>query len=184
MTNKLFVGQLVIQTVGDAFFAVFSAVINSCKEGTNFVKRLKNKRLLFPKKRRKLENKKRMYKAVMYILGKMGHISHDEFSISRAHEGVSVWTISISDILRKFNKSLMHKCLRRFWKILKMSVFSYFLAFIKVNSQKYGLFWLNMPNSRKQINNEGRKVKGSKGRQIAKFIKEISRVSCDLLSGE
>ena len=78
----------------------------------------------------------------MYILGKMGHISHDEFSISRAHEGVSVWTISISDILRKFNKSLMHKCLRRFWEVLKMSVFSYFLTFFKVNLQKKNMYFL------------------------------------------
>ena len=116
------------------------AVINSYIEETNFVKRLKNKRLLFPKKRRKLENNKRMYKAAMYTLGKMGHISHDEFSIRRAHEGVSVWTFSFSDFLRKFYKSLMHKCLRRFGAILKMSVFSYFLAFFRVNSQKYVLF--------------------------------------------
>jgi hypothetical protein len=63
LTNKLSIGHLVIQTIEDAFFAVFPAVINSCTEGTSFVKRLKNKRLLFPKKRRKLENNKRMYKA-------------------------------------------------------------------------------------------------------------------------
>jgi len=122
-----------------------------------------------------------MYKAVMYTLGKMGHISHDEFSIRRAHEGVSIWTFSLSDFLRKFYKPQMNKCLRRFGAILKMSVFSYFLAFFQVNSQKYVLFWLNMPNSQKKINNEGRKVKG---RQIAKFIQEISRVSSELLSGE
>jgi len=81
-----------------------------------------------------------MYKAVMYTLGKMGHISNDEFSIRRAHEGVSIWTFSFSDFLRKFYKSLMHKCLRRFGVILKMSFFSHFLAFFQVNSQKYGLF--------------------------------------------
>jgi len=79
LTNKLSIGQLVIQTVEDTFYAVFPAVINNCTEGTNFVKRLKNMRLLFPKKRWKLESKKRMYKAVMYTLGKMGHISLDEF---------------------------------------------------------------------------------------------------------
>ena len=78
----------------------------------------------------------------MYTLGKMGYISHDEFPIKRAHEGVSVWTFSFSDFLRKFYKSLMHKCLRRFGAILKMSVFSYFLAFFRVNSQKYVLDYL------------------------------------------
>jgi hypothetical protein len=140
LANKLSIGQLVIQTVEDAFFAVFPTVINSCTEGTNFVKRLKNKRLLFPKKRRKLERKKRMYKAVMYTLDKMGYISLDEFSIRRAHGGISIWTFSISDFLRKLYKSLIHKCLRRFEAILKMSVFSYFLAFFQVNSQKYVLF--------------------------------------------
>jgi len=129
LTNKLSIGQLVIQTFEDTFFAVFPTVINSCTEGTNFVKRLKNKRLLFPKKRRKLESKKRMYKAMMYTLGKMGHISHDEFSIRRAHEGIRVWTFSFSDFLRNNYKSLMHKCLTRFVAIFKMSVFSYFLAF-------------------------------------------------------
>ena len=76
----------------------------------------------------------------MYILGKLEHISHDEFSIRRAHEGVSVWTFSFSDFLRKIYKSLMHKCLRRFGAILKMSVFSYLLVFFRVNSQKYILF--------------------------------------------
>ena len=81
-----------------------------------------------------------MYKAVMYTLGKMGHISFDEFSIRRAREGISVWTFSFSDILRKIYKSLMHKCLRRFGAIFKMSVFSYFLAFFQVNSQKHVLF--------------------------------------------
>jgi hypothetical protein len=39
LTNKLSIGHLVIQTVEDTFFAVFTAVINSCIEGTNFVKR-------------------------------------------------------------------------------------------------------------------------------------------------
>jgi len=43
LANKLSLGHLVIQTVEDSFFAVFPAVINSCTEGTNFVKRLKNK---------------------------------------------------------------------------------------------------------------------------------------------
>lgn len=83
-----------------------------------------------------------MCKAVMYTLGKMGHISLDEFSIRRAHEGISVWTFSISDYLRKLYKFLMQKCLRRFGAILKMSVFWYFLAFFQVNSQKYVLDYL------------------------------------------
>ena len=43
MTNKLSIGHLVIQTLEDTFFAVFPAAINSCTEGTNFVKRLKDK---------------------------------------------------------------------------------------------------------------------------------------------
>ncbi len=37
----------------------------------------------------------------MYTLGKMGHISHDEFSIRRAHERVSGWTYSYSDYFTK-----------------------------------------------------------------------------------
>ncbi len=53
-----------------------------------------------------------MYKAAMYALGKMGHIGRDEFSIKRAPEGVNNWTISYSDFLRKFYKSLMNKCLK------------------------------------------------------------------------
>ena len=76
----------------------------------------------------------------MYTLGKMGHISLDEFLIRRANEVISVWTFSLSDILRKIHKSMMHKCLRRFGAILKMSVFSYFLAFFQDNLQKYVLF--------------------------------------------
>ena len=70
----------------------------------------------------------RMYKAVMYTLGKMGHISLDEFLIRRASEGISVWTFSLSDILRKIHKPMMHKCLRRFGAILKMSVFFVFFG--------------------------------------------------------
>lgn len=75
-----------------------------------------------------------MYKAVMYTLGKMGHISYDEFPIRRAHEGISVWTFSNSDILRKFYKSLMNKCLRRFGAILKMS---FFFVFFGIFSGKF-----------------------------------------------
>jgi len=44
LKDKLHIGHLVIQTVKDTFFAVFPAVINSCTEWTNFVKRLKNKK--------------------------------------------------------------------------------------------------------------------------------------------
>jgi hypothetical protein len=61
-----------------------------------------------------------------------------------------------------------------------------FFSVVRNADCTYSLFGraLNLTNPRKQINNESRKVKGSKGGQIAKFIQEISRVSSELLAGE
>lgn len=44
-------------------------------------------------------------------IGNMENMSQSGFLIKRAHEGVSVWTFSFSDIFENFYKYLINKCL-------------------------------------------------------------------------
>lgn len=74
--------------------------------------------------------------------------------------------------------------LKTIWSDFENERFFVFFSIFSGKFTKICTSWLNLPNSGKQINNEGQKVKGIKGRQIAKFIQEISRVSSELLSGE
>ena len=74
--------------------------------------------------------------------------------------------------------------LKTIWSDFENERFFVFFGIFSGKFKKIYTFWLNLSNPRKQIYNEGRKVKGSKGRHIAKFNQEISRVSSKLLSGE
>ncbi len=74
--------------------------------------------------------------------------------------------------------------LKTIWSDFENERFFVFFGIFLGKFTKTCTFWINLTNSRKQIYNEGKKVKGIKGRQIARFIQEISRVSIELLTGE
>ncbi|MFH1884747.1 MAG: hypothetical protein ABIL62_18770 [Planctomycetota bacterium] len=71
--------------------------------------------------------------------------------------------------------------LKTIWSDFENERFFVFFGFFSGKFTKICTFLAKYAQFSKKINNEGRKVKG---RQIAKFIQEISRVSSELLSGE
>ena len=74
--------------------------------------------------------------------------------------------------------------LKMIWSDFENERFFVFFGIFLGKFKKICTFLTKFDKSSKTNQQWGLKIKSSKCKQIAKFIKEISRVSCELLSGE